>query len=215
MKNLSFIQEFFLCALKPEGNMSSLKSVEISTCIVAGGVLALLIDNYILIDANKKVQVVKELDAGKMYLEPLYHYIKDSKAKTVEGIAESYIFSSNKKYNKLIQVLASSLEDGYVELHDDKGLLRTKTTVVPIQGEQLKIIEKLRAEFLEEGSVSEETLTLGVLLLKSGLIKRYFSKFEADRLKERLEELKKSDAGIFIKKIVDYIDTLITIIAAM
>jgi hypothetical protein len=174
-----------------------------------------LVDNYIQIDSNKKIQVVKELDEDKKYLEPLYHNIKDSKAKTVEGLAELYIFNSNKKYNELFRSLAVSLEDSYVEIRDDKGVLRTKTTVVPNQGEQLKIIEKLRAEFLEEGSISEETMALGVLLNKSGIIKRYFSKFEADKLKERLEELKKSDAGIFIKRIVDYIDILITIIAAM
>ncbi len=131
MKNLSFTQNFFLCALKPEGNMSSLKSVEIPTCIIAGGLLELLVDNYILIDANKKNQIVKGLDEGKKYLEPLYYNIKDSKAKTVEGIAELYIFSSNKKYNELFQSLAVSLVDSYIEMRDDKGVLHTKTTVVP------------------------------------------------------------------------------------
>jgi len=75
-----------------------------------------------------------------------------------------------------------------------------------------KVVEKLRAEFLEEGTVSDETIVLGALLNKSGLIKKYFSKYETQKLNNRLKEIKQSEAGALIKKMIDYIDTWIAIL---
>ena len=76
-----------------------------------------------------------------------------------------------------------------------------------------KVIEKLRAEFLEQGEISDEVIVLGALLNKSGLIKKYFSKYEVQKLNERLKEIKQSEAGVLVKQLVDYIDTLIVIIS--
>jgi hypothetical protein len=81
-----------------------------------------------------------------------------------------------------------------------------KTLFLPNSGETSKIVEKVRAEFLEKGEISNETVALSALLYKSGLIKNYFSKYEVNKLKERLEEIKKSEAGSLVKEMVDYIE---------
>ena len=95
------------------------------------------------------------------------------------------------------------------------GLFHNKTLFVPNNEEVLRIIEKIRAEFLENGTLSDETIVLGALLQKSGLIKNYFSKYESEKLKERLNEIKESQSGSLVNEMVKYIDTLIAAIAAV
>ncbi len=211
MKNLSFTQEFFLCALKPQGSTTLTHSTESSTCLLAGGLLELLMDGYISID-DKKMFVNKDLSSDKMYLTPIYELIKTNKPMKIEAIAEKYAFDF-KRPNELFQSVGYSIvEDGYVVEESNQGLFKNKVRFLPNESEVTKVVEKLRAEFLEEGNISDEVIVLGVLLNKSGLIKKFFSKYEMQKLNDRIKEIKQSEAGALIKQLVDYIDTWITII---
>lgn len=214
MKNLSFTQEFFLCALKPQGSTILTHSTESSTCLLAGGLLELLMDGYISID-DKKIFVNKELSSDKMYLTPIYELIKNNKPMKIETIAEKYAFDF-KRPDELFQSVGHSIvEDGHVVEESNQGLFKNKVRFLPNKSEVTKVVEKLRAEFLEEGNVSDEAIVLGALLNKSGLIKKYFSKYEMQKLNDRLKEIKQSEAGALIKQIVDCIDTWIAIIIAI
>ncbi len=214
MKNLSYTQEFFLCALKPQGSTTLTHSTESSTCLLAGGLLELLMDGYISID-DKKMFVNKELSSDKIYLMPIYQLIKNNKPMKIEAIAEKYAFDF-KRPDELFQSIGRSIvEDGYVIEESKQGLFKNKVRFLPNESEVTKVVEKLRAEFLEEGNVSDEAIVLGALLNKSGLIKKYFSKYELQKLNERLKEIKQSEAGALIKEMVDYIDTWIAIIIAI
>ncbi len=212
MKNLSFTQEFFLCALKPQGSTTLTNSTESSTCLLAGSLLELLIDGYISIDDKKKMFITKDLSSEKLYLLPIYELIKNNKPMNVETIAEKYAFGFTLP-NELFQSVGHSIvEDGCVVEKSNQGLFKNKVLFLPNESEVTKVVEKLRAEFLEEGTVSDETIVLGALLNKSGLIKKYFSKYETQKLNNRLKEIKQSEAGALIKKMIDYIDTWIAIL---
>ncbi len=212
MKNISFTQEFFLCALKQQGSTTLTNSTESSTCLLAAGLLELLMDSYISIDDKKKLYVNKELSSEKMYLTPIYELIKDNKPMKVESIAEKYAFDS-KRPDELFQSVGHSIvEDRYIVEESNQGLFKNKVRFLPNESEVTKVIEKLRAEFLEEGIVSDEAIVLGALLNKSGLIKKYFSKYEMQKLNDRLKTIKESEAGALIKQMVDYIDAWIAII---
>lgn len=215
MKDLSFTQEYLLCALSPKGAFPALKSTEITVCLVAGGLLELLHLHVISIDEKKKIIVEKDLEPNEFHLEPLYTEIKNSKAMNVKDVASKYVFGSAKLLNEFIQALTLPMSDSHIVSVETGGLFHNKTLYIPNNDEILKIIEKIRAEFLEKGTVSDENVVLGALLQKSGLIKNYFSKYESDRLKERINEIKKSEAGSFVKEMVDYIDTLIAVLASI
>ncbi len=212
MKNLSFTQEFFLCALKPQGSTTLTNSTESSTCLLAGGILELLMDGYISIDDKKKMFINKDLSTDKMYLTPIYELIKNNKPMKIETIAEKYAFDFTLPNEFFKSVGYSIVADGYVVEEANRGLFKNKVRFLPNEKEVTKVVEKLRAELLEEGNVSDEAIVLGALLNKSGLIKKYFSKYEMQKLNDRLKEIKQSEAGVLIKQMVDYIDTLIAII---
>ena len=95
-----------------------------------------------------------------------------------------------------------------------KGLLGTKEYRTVKAEEKDRVIQKIRAEFLEEGQISEETVLLGCLLDKTSLLKKYFSAYEAKMLKQRLKELRKAPENKLINEMIDSVDTLIAVIAA-
>ncbi|WP_283606784.1 GOLPH3/VPS74 family protein [Faecalispora anaeroviscerum] len=215
MKQLSFTQEYLLCALSPKGTLPMLRQTEILTCLVTGGLLELLYSGTISIDAKNKVLVEKELERNQFHLEPLYDTLKGSKPMKVYDLAAKYVFSSHKLPDHYLQALCLPMAEQQGVFPKTGGLFHNRPVYVPNQEEVEKIVEKLRAVFLEDGTVDDDTLVLGALLQKSGLIKNYFSKFESDSLNRRIQEIKESEAGSLIKKMIDYVDTLIAVMASV
>ncbi len=213
MKNLTFTQEFFLCALKPRGSTTLTGSLESSTCLLAGTLLELLMEDYIEIDDRKNVLINLALSPEKAYTAFIYEFIRNNKPMKMESIAEKYAFDF-KKPDELFRLVGRSLvKAGCAEAENKKGLFKDKVSFISNKNEVANVIEKLRAEFLEQGKISDEVVVLGALLNKSSLIKRYFAKHEVQKLNARLKEVKQSEAGILVKKLVDYIDSWIVIIS--
>ncbi|MEL7659164.1 MAG: GPP34 family phosphoprotein, partial [Bacillota bacterium] len=151
----------------------------------------------------------------KEYLSCIYELVKSDKPMTVETIAEKYAFDSKNPDELFLLVGNSIVDDGYAVKESGKGLFKNKVNFIPNEAEVTKVIEKLRAEFLEQGKISDEVVVLGALLNKSGLIKKYFSKYEVQKLNERLKEVRQSEAGILINKLIEYIDTWIVLISVI
>lgn len=215
MSNLSYTQEYLLCVLKPKGTIPAISSTQIATCLVAGGLLELLNLQVISIDNKKKITIEKNLDSSANHLEPLYQVIHSKKVMTIQDLATKYAFSTGKLLNEYIKALSNTMSENNQVTIETGGLLKNKTLFIPNENEVLKIIEKIRAEFLEEGVISDETLVLGALLQKSGFMKQYFSQYESKILKDRVNEIKNSLEGNFVKEMVDYIDTLIAVVASV
>lgn len=74
------------------------------------------------------------------------------------------------------------------------------------------MIQKIRAELLESGGISDETVALVSLLEKSNRIKQYFSAHESKQLKARLQEVKEAPANKMIRHMIEYIETILTVI---
>jgi hypothetical protein len=219
MNNLSYSQEYFLCAVNGKGNIPELKSPEISSCLIIGGILELLGKGYITRDEKNRVSVQKPLDDSVPYLEPLYETIASfKKPKDVISAAEPYLFnlSSEKPFNKLLSAYGTSLvAAGCADELAAQGLRKAKTKYAPKPEAVTRIIEKVRAEFLEDGTLTDEIIYLAALLDKSTLIRDYFSKVEAATLKRRLKEVRTSEAYASIKVILDYVDGVIAAFVAL
>lgn len=215
MVELSYTQEFLLCVLKPQGSIPIFNSTQISTCLIAGGILELLNLNVISMNEKKIISLENGVTLEKEYLRPLYQVICASKKKNIKDIASQYVFGTGKLLEEYIKSLTAPLVENKLVTIQMGGLFHKKALYEPNEEAIVKIIEKIRAEFLEKGPISDETIVLGALLYKSDAIKRYFSKYESSILKDRLNEVKQSEAGYLVKEMVDYIDALLTIIASL
>ena len=74
------------------------------------------------------------------------------------------------------------------------------------------VIQKIRAELLEEGELSDDIIALTALLHKSGDLSRYFSNYEKKALKTRLKSIKESCENQMVAKMVEYIETLFAMV---
>lgn len=95
------------------------------------------------------------------------------------------------------------------------GILAGKPRFIPNPVEVDKVIQKIRAEMLESGEMTDETIALVSLLEESYQIKRYFSVYETDQLKARLKDIREAPSNQLVKQMVDYIDKMLAVIAVI
>lgn len=209
MKDLSVSQSFLICALNESGKLPSL-SVESPVCLVAGGLIDLLFAKSATVGVDKKLCITGELGEEYQYLNSLYTFIKESKPMKVDALASEYIFTfSDKRLKLLIKDVGTSLADLGYAATENGGFLGKTPCFIPVTTSVDHVIQNIRAELLENGTVSDHMIALVSLMDKSNLIKRYFSKYEKEQLIARLKEIKGSDLNKLVKEMVDYIDALI------
>ena len=143
------------------------------------------------------------------YLKPLYNVINQGKPMKVEKVVETYTVAfTNKKLYALEDAVMESLKEADAVEPVKAGLLGNRDGYAPKKDIVTGIIEKIRAELLEDGAISEDVIALTALMEKAGNLKDYFSKYEQKELKNRIEEIKKSEAGTLAKEMAQHIELL-------
>lgn len=212
MKDLSITQEYMVCVVNDKGDLPGYNGAAVA-CLVVSGVLEMQLEKCISIE-DKKVTVCTELPEHMSYLRPLYDVISKEKTMKIEKIVETYTISfTNKKLNELLDALMDGLKDADVVEPVKPGILGNKDSYAPKKDVVKGIIEKIRAELLEDGEISEDVIALTALLDKAERLKEYFSKYEQKELKEKIDEIRKSEAGITVKEMVQHLDLLTASIA--
>lgn len=211
MENLSLAQEYLLSTLGEKGKYSSMQ-IEKGICLVAAGILELLMDGISETD-GKKIRMVKPLPQEKSYLSSLAGMINQKQPVKLEKVIETYSFQLNdKKINELFLALGDSLEQLGCVKKETGGLFGKSTVYIPLAHKKDMVIQKIRAELLEEGELSDDIIALTALLHKSGDLSRYFSNYEKKALKTRLKNIKDSCENQMVAKMVEYIETLFAMV---
>ncbi len=215
MKDLSITQEYLLCSLSDKGRLPVIGK-EVPACILAGGLIELLLDGCIKMTDKESVDIVGALNNEKGYLKSLYNWLYQYVPVKIEKIAREYCLTlTEKKMNELVTDIGNSLVDRDCVTNVKGGFLAGKPRFVPNPMEVEKIIQKIRAEILERGDMADETVALVGLLEKSYQIKRYFSAYETGQLKARLKEIREVPSNQLAKQMVDYIDRISAVIAVI
>lgn len=215
MKDLSIIQEYLLCSLSAKGRLPVIGK-EVSACILAGGLIELLVDGCIKMDEKKSVDIVGVLKDDLCYLRSLYNWIGQCAPVKIEKIAREYCMTlTEKRLNELVTDIGNSLVDAACVAPEKGGFLAGKPRFIPNPIEVDKVIQKIRAEMLESGEMADETVALVSLLEKSYQIKRYFSAYETGQLKARLKEIREAPSSQLVKQMVEYIDKMLAVITVI
>lgn len=207
MKDLSITQQYLVCTVNEKGVLPGYEQKAVA-CLVVCGLLELQMEQCISI-SDKKITVCAPLPERMAYLEPLYGALDQGKPVKAASVVEAYTITfTNKKLNTLVDALLHSLEQAGVTQPVKAGLLGGKEGCAPKKETVTRIIEAIRAELLEDGEVSEEVAALTALLDKSNRLKDYFSRYEQKELKKKLEAIRASETGAFIKEMLQHIDAL-------
>lgn len=211
MKELSISQSYFICSLNKKGRLKKDSSTPV--CLLASGLMDLLVSHSVAVNQDKKLYVISELSEENQCLASLYSFIQKSKPMTVKALVSQYFFTfSDKRFNTLFNDIGASLVDlGYAKT--ERGGIFSKTpSFFPDISIPNRIIENIRQELLADGKLSDNLAILTSLMKKSNQLKKHFSKDEKSRLKERLKEIKKSDSSKLINEMIAYIDLIFVVI---
>jgi hypothetical protein len=215
MNDLSYTQEFYLCAVNAKGNIPALDDGSIPACFVAGGIMDLTDRGLIASDEKDRLVIAKPWDDTLPYLKPLYEKIASfEKPKDAADIAAEHYVFGGKALNALLSAIGLSLvEAGCADDLTANGLFKEKIKYIPKPEAATRVIEKVRAEFLEGGTITDETRNLAALLDRGNLIRNYFSKVETAALKKRIKEVRTSGAWLRAQKIRIYVALIFIAIA--
>jgi len=214
MNNLSYTQEFFMCVVNEKGKTNNLPlatpHTTITLCLVVGGIRELIQHGFVAHDSDNLI-TAKPLDKAFSYLKPLYDDIAcDILKKNIKSVAESfYAEYTTKHLDKLLLAIGEGLiEKGYAEALPSQGFLSKKIRYAPKDDKVSSIIEKIRTEFLGDGEISENTLSLAAMLDKSGVIEGYFDQDEMTAFHERIKEVRNSEKYALLKDVRKFYDSL-------
>lgn len=216
MKDLSITQEYMICTVNGKGTISG-NNEKAAACLVICGLLEMQLAKCVSLN-EKKVSVCTELPENMTYLQPLYNMINHGKPMKVEKVIEAYTMAlTNKKLYEFEDALMESLKEADVVEPVKTGLFSNKDSYVPKKDIVTGIIEKIRAELLEDGEISEDVIALTALMDQTGNLKDYLSKYEQKELKNKIKAVKKSEAGTLAKKMIQHIEelNLVTILPAV
>lgn len=207
MENLSVTQQYFLCIIKKSGKISSFE-MEKTTCLAASAVVELLMDDILSLD-GKKLSIQAPLPESKNFLRQVYDVVQRKQPVKFENVVEYFSFNFTDKYiNGLVEDIGESLADLGCVRKEKGGFMNGKTLYIPNEADVDHIVQNIRAELLEDGEISEDIVVLTALLNKSKDLQRYFSAYEKQALKKRLDEIKENPQNELIHKATEYIDTL-------
>lgn len=210
MKDITLSQEFLLCVLNKKGKISTFSGNYVPA-LTAAGVVELVQAGLVAIE-HKKASIFAPLPAEAAHLRQLYDYIEQKQPITLENIVGHFNFSfSQKAANGLFADIKQALADNgcLCEVADKPLLGDEKTVLAPDSACVDAVIQKIRAELLENGPLDESTIALAALFEKTQLLKTYFSKYESDTLKQRIKEIKKDPSYAVVAEILDYFDAIL------
>ncbi len=130
----------------------------------------------------------------------------------LDKIFETYMVAfTDKKLHELTDSIMNSLKDANVVIPVKAGIMGNKENYVPAKETVNYVIEKIRAELLEDGELTEDVIALTALLDRAGYLKDYFFKHEKSELKRRLSEIKDSEAGKSVKDMVNNVEGIVSL----
>lgn len=208
MTDLSVVQEYMLCAVNDKGVISAMDTDK-QVCLVAAGLLELQLESSIAIE-GKTLRAAAPLPENRPYLKPLDDFIREKGTMKVSALVEAYCLSlTDKRLRALWDAVGQSLVSLGLAEAGKAGLLGSKTAYVPRREAVGSVVEMLRAEVLEDGTMTEDAAALTVLLERGKCLKPYFSAFEQKEIREKLRRITASPEGRLVKEMAEYVEVIL------
>ncbi|KRF02260.1 hypothetical protein ASG89_24725 [Paenibacillus sp. Soil766] len=192
LKNLSIPQEFVLLALDRETHkIKSMFRMHVALYTIMACIVELSINGNVTFENDDTVRISNSTSTGEKYLDRLLEIIAAEKPKKLKKWVSYFYYRQGEIYKMVVESLV------------DKGVLEIENTeflfFVPVKkysdvaNTRNHLVEKIRAELLEQGNVEEHTLALVSFLNTKNMLNDYFSDYEQKTLKQKLEILRKED----------------------
>ena len=210
MRDLTLSQEYLLCAVNEKGRLPHL-GVERTVCLVAAALLELQLEGCVAVD-KKYVTVTGPLPEGQAHLRPLYAFVNRPKPIRKEKLLEEYTYTvTDAQRDELLESIGRSLADLGLVQPVKVGLLGKKKGYAPTPGGYQRCGGYDPRGAAGGGEITEDVVSLVVLMEKGNCLKPYFSAFEQKQMKQRLRALGESPTGKMVQEMVEYVENMMAI----
>lgn len=214
MTDLTLLQQYYICAVNEKGKISGF-STEKQVGLVAAGLLELQLAGCITVD-KKVVTVTASLPAGHAHVKPLYDFLNQPKPVRLDTLLEAYGYSiTDKRLNELMDCVGASLESMGMAQAAADGVFGGRKAYIPTKQAIGYVVDMVKSELLEDGTVTDEIAALTILLEKSKAMKLYFSDYERKEIQAKLRALAGSQAGKIVQNMIDYVECMIATMSAL
>lgn len=207
MQDMPISQQYLLCILTPKGEIPSF-GTEKALCLSAAAVLELLMEEVLSLQ-EKKLVISSPLPQRLSHLMPVYQLISEKQPVSFNRVVQTFSLSlSDTWIKRLVDSLGSALlAKGCVNI-EKGGIFVEKNLYPPISVAVDRVIQSLRVQLLSGNPLSEDTVSLTVLLEKSGELRKHFSSLERETVKQRLREIRNTPQNQLVQKAIEYLDAL-------
>ncbi|EQB89793.1 hypothetical protein J2Z44_004001 [Clostridium punense] len=209
--NLSITEEFVTLTLLGKSMFKSkkLRLGNDKAYTITSAFIELFLDEKIALNEKQQVVVTNSDLTGKQYIDLILATLASKKPmKLIRWIEHLYV-NSKLGSNICNSIAESIISKKVLELETKDVLLGNRKEYKDINNIGDCIIQKIRAELLEDGQIGESTLYLALLADGNKMLMRYFSEYEYKAIKEKMEQLyetKESEKYKVIKKAIDEIE---------
>ena len=204
MRDLTLTQEYLLCAMNKKGKIGF---GEQDIGLVVSSLIELIHGEFVKIEDERMI-IAKDLTSDYIHLSSVYEFITNNKPMKIKTAGEKLWFTSKNVKILLSDVKNSLMDNDCLTEKEAKTMFQHRTEIVVKENCVDAVIQKIRAEMLEDVEIDENTIALISLFHKTGILKNYFSKYEADQLKEKLKQIKREPKYKLIAEIIDHVEAL-------
>lgn len=197
-------KQYVLCTLFPHGKKNIFEHNLVKrTCVTFAGVWDLLMFRRIGLDEKDVPEIRFPLTDNLLFLSPLYDYISKSKHIKYNKIIENFVLTSGSLFDEYINRTVDILvKEESLSPTMKVGLFKTETVTPPKMAAFESIIETIKNEAVAAQPMNEQLYILNSLLIKTGFLKNYYLKAEADNLISKMENTKKAEHTPLVHKFI-------------
>lgn len=222
MNGITITEKYALCMLKEKRKFYE---TELTSHLLVSMIIEMMLDGNLEVGNKCKVRLTDKIPTANYNIQ-LYNAIKERKftgiVKKSDEIPFKDIISlicysfSSKIIKSIVEPLKEKMvEDKLIILEEKKGLFGNKEVITIDDDKFNNVVEEVRAEILENGKLTDDIILLSSLLNATKFLKNIFTKYEKEKLENRLKEIKQTEISEKVKLAQEVIDEMSATMAAI
>lgn len=219
MKRRSIAQEYYTLMVDQNGYMPPMHREDSAAGLVAAAFMDLLLNHVITADLNKKfgkkITVESSLPEELDHIGPLYRYLSKKERTVDKMMADNY---EGPRQKELVDMIGKSLCEENLACEGKGGVFGPKVLYIPNKEYKDELADTVKAAVTGNGALSPHDVVLLCILKASKNLNKYFSKYEGETLKARINELKEDPQNRQLNDMITYVedeDTMLAMIVGM
>lgn len=208
MKEISYTQAFTILVLNQKPKLNAFKDRRIAACLLISELVELMRSRTVRTTGANRMVVAPVETTNTDYLQPILRDLKGRDPETMVNYVKSAVLSLRKRRVLTFAkaVCDSLIKSGRIE-EDDRRYYVTQTMAY-------RLVTEVYNDLLGDKEPADQTVMLAILLINSDLLKDYYPKAEADKIKDLIEQTSHPDKYLLVSGVIKRINHEVAVIVS-